>query len=759
MAIRWHPSCVTLSDGGNPEAVGLSALELVAWTTQVLFVLLAVVSVVTAVRRPRPATIDAALFFGALAAIIIESRVAAAFGVSQSQGSADLVVILLVTVSYLLLRLANDFVAVPRVMLRAAEIGLGAIVVVVVLIQSTIPVPVIAVLLAYFAIVTIGAAAVFVRASARSQGVARRRLRAVAWGSYLLGGSIAVAGISTFVPPLAGISGTLIQVGALSSAIAFGVGFIAPGPLRRTWQMAELRGFLLNAGALSRDVDTAGLIREIERAASAALGGRAQVGIYDPENDVLVSNDEHGRVALPVRSALSGPAFTEQRTVYVQDMIRANPQNAAIYRARDIGSIVVSPLTAGDDRLGVLASTQRRALAFDEDDGSLLELIAAVAAVMLQNRKLIDETAAGRDAAEAATRAKSSFLASMSHELRTPLNAVLGFSALLREQLESTLTERQIRYLGNIRDAGEHLLDLINDVLDLSKVEAGRIELRPEILSLEALVEPVLASTTAASAARGVAFDVSVAEGVAVEVDPGRVRQVLYNLTSNAVKFTQPGGRVTFRAEASGGDVHFEVEDTGIGIPADKRDRVFGAFERLHEGVTDVPGTGLGLALSRRLIELHGGSIDFTSVENEGSTFRVDLLKAVGDRLPVDRVLVVEDDRGDADLIVALASGIGLRTEVVRTVDTALAALRRARPRAVVLDLRLPDGRGEFVLQAVRALGHHVPVVVVTVEDDEGVTRPLGADEHLVKPIDGDRLVRWLKAAVPQEDVLARAAG
>ena len=749
-----------MTDGGMLGEADLSALELVSWTTQVLFVVLAAASILTVLRRPQPATIDAALFFGTLAALIIETRLAAAFERTRSEPVADLVIVLLTAVSYFLLRLANDFVAVPRVVMRAAELGLALIAIAVVLVVGNrYPVPVIAVLLAYFATVTITAAVLFVRASRASRGIARRRLRAIAWGSYLLGGSIAVAGLTAFIPPLSGAAATLIQVGVLFAAVAFGVGFIPPGPLRRTWQMAELRSFLRNAGSLSSDVDTEGVVVEIERAVSAALGGRAQVGLHDPTRDVLISNDEKGRTEMPVREALSGPAFTEQRTVYVADMIKANPKHAQRYRARDLGSIVVTPLTAGNDRLGVLASTQRRALAFDEDDGSLLELIAAVAAVILQNRKLIDETAAGRATAEAATRAKSSFLASMSHELRTPLNAVLGFSALLREQLGPTLSERQIRYLGNIRDAGEHLLDLINDVLDLSKVEAGRIELRPETVSLDALVEPVIASTTAASAARGVAFDSSIADGVAVQVDPGRVRQVLYNLTSNAVKFTSPGGSVRFRAEARDGDVHFEVTDTGIGIPEAKRDRVFGAFERLHEGLTDAPGTGLGLALSRRLVELHGGVIDFTSVEGKGSSFRVDLPKAVGDRPPADRVLVVEDDRGDADLIVALASAIGLRTEVARSIDTALAALRRARPRAVVLDLRLPDGRGETVLQAVRALGHHVPVVVVTVEDDEGLSRPRGADEHLVKPIDGERLTAWLKAAVAEEDPLARAAG
>jgi signal transduction histidine kinase/ActR/RegA family two-component response regulator len=409
--------------------------------------------------------------------------------------------------------------------------------------------------------------------------------------------------------------------------------------------------------------------------------------------------------------------------------------------------------------LGVVISTQRRSLAFDDDDSSLLELISTVAAVVLQNRRLSDQAAAGRDAAEAATRAKSSFLASMSHELRTPLNAVLGFSALLGEQLGAVLSERQVRYLSNIRDAGEHLLELINDVLDLSKVEAGRIELRPETVSLRSLVEPVIASTANASDLRGVRFDAVVPAEVAVRVDPARVRQVLYNLTSNAVKFTPAGGSVSLRAEVRSDKLHFEVTDTGIGIPADKRDRVFGAFERLHEGISDAPGTGLGLALTRRLVELHGGAIDFTSTDGEGSTFSVDLPVAVSDVIAAERVLVVEDDERDADLIVALVGELGVRVEVARSVDTALAAIRRARPVAIVLDLRLPDGRGEVVLKAARALEKHVPIVVVTVEDDDGMSRPLGADEHLVKPIDGDRLVRWLRDVLPQEVEDARLAG
>jgi signal transduction histidine kinase/ActR/RegA family two-component response regulator len=738
----------------------VSALELVAWLTQLLFVLLSGASIALAVRRPRAATIDAALFFGALALIIIETRVAAFFGITTAAVLTDLVLILLAAVAYLLLRLANDFVAVPRVALRSAEAGLVVIAGAVVLIQgATLPIPVIVGLFGYFAVVTIGAALVFVRASFRAHGVARRRLSAVAWGSYLLGGLIAFAGLSAFVPALAGLSSTLIQVGALFSAISFAVGFIPPRSLRRIWQMTELRRFLRSAGALSQNADTRGVIREIELAAGAALGGRAQVGIFDPLKNTLVFDDEHGRLELPVKDSLSGRAFAEQRTLYTEDATRANPQHAEEYRRRDVGSVLSTPMTAGGDRLGVVISTQRRSLAFDDDDSSLLELISTVAAVVLQNRRLSDQAAAGRDAAEAATRAKSSFLASMSHELRTPLNAVLGFSALLGEQLGAVLSERQVRYLSNIRDAGEHLLELINDVLDLSKVEAGRIELRPETVSLRSLVEPVIASTANASDLRGVRFDAVVPAEVAVRVDPARVRQVLYNLTSNAVKFTPAGGSVSLRAEVRSDKLHFEVTDTGIGIPADKRDRVFGAFERLHEGISDAPGTGLGLALTRRLVELHGGAIDFTSTDGEGSTFSVDLPVAVSDVIAAERVLVVEDDERDADLIVALVGELGVRVEVARSVDTALAAIRRARPVAIVLDLRLPDGRGEVVLKAARALEKHVPIVVVTVEDDDGMSRPLGADEHLVKPIDGDRLVRWLRDVLPQEVEDARLAG
>ena len=355
-----------------------------------------------------------------------------------------------------------------------------------------------------------------------------------------------------------------------------------------------------------------------------------------------------------------------------------------------------------------------------------------------------------------ATQAKSEFLANMSHELRTPLNAVLGFSGLLEEQLAASLTERQLRFLRNIRDAGTHLLDLINDVLDLSKVEAGKVELRPEIVSLEALLEPVTATMREAAQAKSLTLEVSAVTGPGLLLDATRVRQVLFNLLSNAVKFTPSGGTVTLRASLDGGDLLIEVADTGIGIPGDARDRVFGVFQRLHEGRVNASGTGLGLAITKRLVDLHGGTITFESEEGRGTTFRVRLPHVGSQPVGGERVLLVEDDRRDADLIVALASSHQLRVEVARTLADARAALQRRAPLGVLIDVRLPDGRGEELLRELKAsqATHSVPAIVITVEAEPVAALALGADDYLTKPIDRARLERWLALVARRRDAL-----
>ena len=375
-------------------------------------------------------------------------------------------------------------------------------------------------------------------------------------------------------------------------------------------------------------------------------------------------------------------------------------------------------------------------------------VIAAALAISFAVRRLVGQRqrlASVNAALEVAGRHKSEFLANMSHELRTPLNAILGFSELLAEQLRPVANERQQRYLANIHSAGSHLLGLIDDVLDLSKVEAGRVELRRESSSLHALAEPVISTTRAAADAARIQFD-SAIETATVDVDVGRVRQILYNLLSNAVKFTPVHGRVSLRVWTDGHDLHAEISDSGIGIPADRQARLFGAFERVNEDRSGASGTGLGLALTKRLTELHGGALSFESRLNEGTTFHVAFPGVVATSASGERVLVVEDDPRSADLTLAITAAAGLRTEVATSVDAALSAALREPPIAVLLDLQLANERGETVLRELQAgsATRQIPIAIVSAEADDGYSRHLGADEYFQKPIDRERLSAWL---------------
>jgi signal transduction histidine kinase len=398
--------------------------------------------------------------------------------------------------------------------------------------------------------------------------------------------------------------------------------------------------------------------------------------------------------------------------------------------------------------------------------GLLAALLAAAWTIVMNGREKLKLANASlhdmNQQVQAATRAKSDFLANMSHELRTPLNAVLGFSDVLKEQLGPTITDRQSRYLTNIHSAGQHLLELINDVLDLSKVEAGRLVLRPELVTLPTLLEPVIASTAQLATDRGVRFEVpDVPTGTAL-VDAARVRQILLNLLSNAIKFSRDRGEVRMHVNVHDGDLRFEVIDDGVGIPPDKRDRVFGVFERLHEGVVEASGTGLGLAITKKLVELQHGTIDFESEVGKGTRFWIVLEDVMVEASIVGpRVLVVEDDAHDAELLATVAREAGHRVEIAPNATAAMNAIARNLPTAVILDLRLPDRRGDEVLRALKSDPDtaRVPVLVVTVEDDDGSVRPLGAADHMTKPVDRARLRRWLAQVGAGGGSLARVAG
>jgi signal transduction histidine kinase len=277
--------------------------------------------------------------------------------------------------------------------------------------------------------------------------------------------------------------------------------------------------------------------------------------------------------------------------------------------------LLVGPIRRTETRLAQIAAgdfTGRLDVSSRDELGSLAANV----------NRMSDELRRVYGELETASRHKSEFLANMSHELRTPLNAILGFSQVMRQRLFGEINEKQEEYLDDILSSGHHLLSLINDVLDLSKVEAGQIELQVEPFSLRESLERGVVMVRERAAQNGVQLSFELAPDIdAVRGDERRVRQVVFNVLSNAVKFTPAGGRVTIATARAGGDVHVSVTDTGPGIALADQERIFEEFQQTSVGARQREGTGLGLALSKRLVELHGGRIWVESEPGHGSRF------------------------------------------------------------------------------------------------------------------------------------------
>jgi signal transduction histidine kinase/ActR/RegA family two-component response regulator len=712
----------------------MSAAELIRYLTNALFVVVFIAVARTALRDRTWSSLNTTMLFGAVALVIAQSQITALFGV-HSELLTALSILLLMALPYLQLRLVDDFAGVRPIVMRLCLAGVGFTVLVLIMSAlgvvnlTTVAEPLIGIAVLYFFGFGAYAAIGFGREAYRTAGIARRRMTLAAGGSLALSLTLLVAATGEFVGPAISSVATMI-LGFLSAA-AFAGAFAPPAVLRRAWREPALRSFFSDAAAISPLESRADIVAKLEAGAARAAGARAaHIVLSNGVGPLAVERDGDRAMA----------------AVLVQNVF--GTQRAQLSLAHS-GAVLAAPVSGRGRRFGVLAITGRRAPLFASDDLDLVQLLADQAAIVLDGATLYEDLASANKELSEATRVKSEFLANMSHELRTPLNAILGFSGLLTEQVGASLTARQQRFLGNIGEAGQHLLELINDVLDLSKVEAGKLELRPEVIALDMLLEPVVAAGRAAAQTKGLAFEVQNPAGEGLLLDPTRVRQILFNLVSNAVKFTPAAGRVELRAALDGPDLLLAVADTGIGIPTEARERVFGVFERLHEGLVETEGTGLGLALTKRLVEQMGGSIAFESEEGRGTTFRVRLPDVRTEPVAGKRILVVEDERHDADLIVAVAASLGLRAEVVRSLAATSLALGRGRPLAIVLDLRLPDGRGEQLLRDLKGdpTNASVPVIVVTVEAEPSALLALGADDYLTKPIDRARLERWLTRA------------
>lgn len=401
-----------------------------------------------------------------------------------------------------------------------------------------------------------------------------------------------------------------------------------------------------------------------------------------------------------------------------------------------------------------------------------------VARDITESKRAEAELLAAKAAAEEANRAKSRFLANMSHELRTPLNAIIGFSEILEDQTAGPLNPKQTRYVSNVLTSGRHLLQLINDILDLAKVEAGRMELQPSVFSVERAVEEVLVVVKALAHQKNITLSAVFApEPRALRADQAKFKQVLYNLLSNAVKFTPEGGVVTVRAEpvatanSGAGALRVSVIDSGIGLKPADIGRLFHEFEQIDSTYARRQGgTGLGLALSKKLVELHGGRIWAESEgEGRGSAFHLELpseapVAGGDDRAneeadeapgfepgapPRRLVLVVEDDPTASTLLSNHLRSGGYDVLVARTGTQALEIALRVRPHAITMDILLPDRPGWEVLADLKArpATRDIPVIIVSITDDKQLGRSLGAVEFLVKPVRREELLKVVARA------------
>jgi signal transduction histidine kinase/ActR/RegA family two-component response regulator len=488
---------------------------------------------------------------------------------------------------------------------------------------------------------------------------------------------------------------------------------------------------------------------------------------YDERADAFVVRAAYGSgqallnrlrdITIRRDATLVGRAASEQRPLQVADLsqVPLDPHLEALYRD-GWQSMLAIPMLRGDLIVGVVVIRRRTVGAFPDDMVEFLQTFAAQSSIALLNARLFRELETKSAELEVASRHKSEFLASMSHELRTPLNAVIGFSEVLIDRMFGELNDRQDEYVHDIWNSGRHLLELLNEILDLSKVEAGQMVLEPRTFNAEQAIEAAVSLVRERAARHTISVSVVIDEDVdTLEADELRFKQVLLNLLSNAVKFTPDGGSVDVHAARADDELVVTVSDTGLGVPPEDRARIFESFQQGGRGVAREEGTGLGLTLTRRIIELFHGRLWLESEVGMGSTFgfaipvrrrAVEGAESAAPESARPTVLLVDDDRASLDLMSAYLEGLGLRLERATDGVEALRLTRQLRPAALVLDIRMPRLDGWQVLDRLRddpeTAG--IPIVVASVVDDRARGLALGALAYLQKPVSRDDLLTAL---------------
>lgn len=504
---------------------------------------------------------------------------------------------------------------------------------------------------------------------------------------------------------------------------------------------------------------------------------KVTVGIYAKDEDYL---------RVPIGGLKVG-WIAETRKPFMSNNIASDNQihNLEFFQKEGLVSFAGYPLLIGDELLGVLALSSRKIIS--DEDFAILGSFVNRTAMAIQNAKLhseilelnlnlekkveerTQELKMTNVKLKKADQMKSEFLANMSHELRTPLNAIIGFAEVLRDGLVGGLNEDQKASVIDIHGSGKHLLQMINDILDLSKVEAGKMVLQPEEFSLAAAIDDIHSIVRDMVNKKHLILQTNIPDDLPyIHADSVKFKQIMYNLLSNAVKFTPEGGSVTIDASLKDDVFLISVTDTGIGIEPANHETIFDEFKQLDSSRSrQYEGTGLGLSLTKKLVELHEGRI---WVESEGlgkgSRFSFTLpavqrdhevIQRVSDRYasafhapdrsPKKVILVVEDNSQASQLLCIYLSEAGYDTVVATNGDEAIEMARKVKPFAITLDIMLPKKDGWQVMQELKSFKDtsNIPVIIISVVDDQTFGFNMGAVGYLVKPIDKLQLTYTLK--------------
>jgi signal transduction histidine kinase len=571
----------------------MSAADLLTNASWVLYLALFLTTADRALRRRRRADLDIALFFGDAAVVIVVSGVAAAVGVKNTATVTQLTSVLVMLLPYLLLRLVADFGDVPALLMRVVEAGLGVSVVVLVALGPALPGWVVVGMLSYFLVVIFYASLAFVAEARRTAGVTRRRMQAVALGSWFVGLDILVVGLGALLPAARESWGLLTALLGLASAVAYGIGFAPPKWIRRAWQAPALRAFLGDGAALAQLPDSASLVRALEQRVAGVFGiPSAGVSLWSERGD---------------------------------DVLHFSDRN-----------VLAAPVTTARRRFGVLVVHPPRASMFADSDIVLVQLLADQIATTIETRALLEQAALVL-AREHADGLKDDLLASISHDLRNPLTVIRGNAELLQLRIARSGTvepERLRDCMASIEGATVQMTRLIDGLLDYGRLQMDRpLELIVCATDIVALTRKAVTENRAATDHHDIVLS-CIEEEILGRWDPDRLERVLQNLLGNALKYSPDGGNIevrVWRERTTDWDAALvSISDHGIGIPPRDLPDIFERFRRAANVIGKIAGTGIGLAVSRQIVEQHGGSISVESEEGRGSTFVV--------RLPIHAV-------------------------------------------------------------------------------------------------------------------------